>query len=253
MKFKINCILLMFCLFLTLNLCAEAKPGKQELFQTAINAYQNKEYDTALKYFEELNDKINSAGLFYNIGNCHIKMGNIGLGISAYYSALQRDNSNPDIKHNLSYANSLVLDNIMHEIKGIKDFIESIINGFSLRTHQILFLSLYFIFILTIISVKIIRKTLYQNKVLITVLTAVIMLQGAVLSVRYINSKKISGVIVSKNVKVRYGPSFSETEAFTINEGIKCDIFNQNGNWSLIRLGDGKIGWVPSDSYTIIK
>ena len=228
--------------------------GKQ-LLDNAVKEYGAGDYSAALSDFEKLCDGLNSPGIFYNIGNCHIKMGKTGLAIAAYYSALRRDPLNPDIIHNLKYAKSLTKDKLPDEdeISGISDVLTNLVRHFSLKAHQRIFLGLYLIFMAFLIYSGIIRNDLKNRKGMGIVLGALLLLEGMALWERYGDLKLPSGVVTTAQVSVRYGPGNSETEAFVLHEGAKFDIYNNSGNWSQVRLLDGKSGWIPNDQFVIIK
>lgn len=101
---QVKFFLILVCIFLSGAIVCQGALNQKNIFRKAILAYQNMDYEHALELFELLNQDIQSAGLFYNAGNCYMKMNKPGLGIASYYSALSRDPLNPDIRHNISYA-----------------------------------------------------------------------------------------------------------------------------------------------------
>jgi len=225
------------------------EPSRRSQFDQAVEAYRNNQFEQALEGFVKANKTADSAGLYFNIGNCHIKMGNLGQAMSAYYSALSRDPANPNIRHNLEFARSLMRDQIVEDtdIRGIMDVVRNLIRRVSLKAHQILFCALYLmIFGLTGISL-LIHRSAFRYKGSIGVLVVMLFLQGVALSMRVAETHRKMGVVSAKEMKVRYGPSYNDTEAFVLHEGMRFVIHRKSGRWIQIELADGKVGWAPEE------
>ena len=60
------------------------------------------------------------------------------------------------------------------------------------------------------------------------------------------------GVILSAKVAVTSSPSEDATEVFALHEGVKVRITARSGDFSRIRLSDGKDGWVSTSALEII-
>lgn len=226
--------------------------SNDQLFNDAVNYYKNGDFNKALINFHKLNETLNSPWLYYNIGNCYIKIGKLGNALAAYYSAFKRDPINPDIRHNLKYAKNLTRDDLPDpdEINGITDVITNILRHFSLLTHQIIFLIIYFIFMIYIL---IIINEPGRYKISILVFVIILLLDSSALWLRYNDMQISSGVVTEAEASIRYGPSLNDTEAFILHEGAKFDIYNKSGNWSQIKLEDGKSGWISNSMFVAIK
>lgn len=226
-----------------------------EVLNRAVESYKNNNFKEALEDFCILNDKYQSAELFFNIGNCYMKLGKTGFAIGAYYSALSRDPVNPDIKHNLTYAKSLTKNQLPDDtdINSLTDVFKNIINHFTLKTHQLILLILYFILVILIIYYWLIKNNISNNKTLILILFSLLIIESFITWTRYndINIKK--GIVTVSEISIKYGPNFNDTEAFVLYEGTKFSIYNTSDNWYQIRLIDGKTGWIHSENFTVIQ
>lgn len=247
-----NKILLTILIFLSLDIFIHANEFE---FSKGIKAYNDGNFKDALYIFEKLNEKYDSPALYYNIGNCHIKIGNIGFAVSSYYSALLRDPTNPDIKHNLSYVQNLTKDKIVeeYEIKGFRDAISNIIRHFSLKFHQLLFIIIYISLIIIFFISHFLTKKFFNYPFTQSILVSLLLIQSIFLHQRIKDYKIKYGVVIAKELAVRYGPSKAETEAFVIHEGTKFNVYNIENESAQIKLKDGKIGWVDLDKITIVK
>ncbi|GBD90794.1 hypothetical protein BMS3Abin04_01513 [bacterium BMS3Abin04] len=48
---------------------------------------------------------------------------------------------------------------------------------------------------------------------------------------------------------VKISPPRQSNDAFVIHEGIKFKIEDELNNWTKIKLSDGKVGWLPKNSF----
>jgi hypothetical protein len=59
-------------------------------------------------------------------------------------------------------------------------------------------------------------------------------------------------VIVSPSVVVKSSPSLSGTYLFVLHEGTGITLTDQVGEWTEVRISDGRVGWVPGEAFEII-
>jgi len=75
-----------------------------KLFLEANQAYENGDYQTAAALYESvLNEDIRSGMIYYNLGNCYVKLGEIGKALVSYRHAQQLLPRDGDLKFNLRY------------------------------------------------------------------------------------------------------------------------------------------------------
>ena len=60
------------------------------------------------------------------------------------------------------------------------------------------------------------------------------------------------GILLTSVVTAKISPDAQSNDAFVIHEGIKFKIEDEVNNWVKIKLSDGKIGWVPSNTFEVI-
>jgi SH3-like domain-containing protein len=65
------------------------------------------------------------------------------------------------------------------------------------------------------------------------------------------NTLRYAIVLVNK-IDVLGSPDDQGTELFSLHEGVKFKVEELRGDWSKIRLADGKIGWVKRSVFEII-
>ena len=58
----------------------------------------------------------------------------------------------------------------------------------------------------------------------------------------------IEGVVIEQSLTVKTSPDLKSTDAFVIHEGLKVNLEDRLDNWIKIRLADGKVGWIESNT-----
>ena len=83
------------------------------LAEEATKMYQEGDYQKAIDLYNEmLSDDMESATVYYNLGNCYYKQGEIAKAILNYERALLLHPGDNDIKYNLTMAQKATVDNI---------------------------------------------------------------------------------------------------------------------------------------------
>jgi len=83
----------------------------------------------------------------------------------------------------------------------------------------------------------------------ITVLTLAVILFFSSLSREASNNE---GVLLKSVETAKISPDSQSNDAFVIHEGIKFILEDKVDNWVKIKLTDGKVGWIPSNSFDVI-
>lgn len=240
---------ILFLLIAFLNgsglILAGESTAKTASLETALSAYKEGQFEQALEQFTLLNRSADSSDLYYNMANCHMKLGKTGFAIACYLSALKRDSTDPDILHNLNYARAQTLDRLSEEkTVGFWDILLNLVRHFTLRQHQILFLFFYLlVFILTLSGYVLNKKWRGFEGILILVLSLAV-IQSLFLYIRFKDYSLVQGVVIVEKTSLRYGPSSTDTEAFELHEGAEFQVFNRVGGWYQARIADGKVGWI---------
>lgn len=227
------------------------------LFDQGNQAYQDGDYESALKSYEDvLQMGFVSADLYYNLGNTFFKLGVNSKAILNYERALRLRPNDEDIQFNLQIANLSVIDKIpqipeLFYIKYFKQF-RSI---FSIQTLTIVSLLLYLLFFLSLILWLISKRRklrLILKYTFFTLLVVLIVFSFTFVSKILYLHKNVEAIVMSTQVDVLSAPSESGTQIFTIHEGLKVKVTNVRNEWYEIRLSDGKEGWLQIKEVEVI-
>jgi len=240
--------ILFFVYFLVIGSSSFAQTT-EVLFKAANDFYKKGAYENALKSYQQIEAKqLESADLYYNLGNTYYKLNQVAPAIYYFEKALKLDPTNKDFKNNLSIAQRTTIDKIDSIPKTFLQKIdESYIRKFSFETWAyvsivasilfvLLFLSYYFAFHSTL-------KRLYFILSILSFLFIILSFTFAYTGADYEKNHQ-PAIIFSQLARVKNAPTLNSTDVFELHEGTKVIILEQVDDWLKIKLADGKIGWI---------
>jgi tetratricopeptide (TPR) repeat protein len=220
----------------------------RELFARANRLYEAGDYAEALSAYEALVKKGYRGGnLYYNLGNTYFKLDDKGHAILYYEKARRLQPRDQDVASNLEYALSLVEDRIeprqrswimMRWNAAVGCFTLGEIISSATITYWLLCAML-----VIFLYVRAWRRPVVRIMGALLLILAV-MVAGA-FSRAWMSGQE-EAVVLSKEAKVRYGPSGKDVTAFVLHEGAVVEIENRKGDWYQVSLPDGKAGWVEA-------
>jgi tetratricopeptide (TPR) repeat protein len=235
---------------LSLLIAGMSMAQNDPLFERGKEHYKDGSYTEAIASWMKIIDKgEHSANLYFNLGNAHYKLNNIGPSIYYYEKALQMDPLDRDIKTNLAFAENARIDDInplpktifvkWHEtVSGILTY-----NGWAMvavigcMLFVLLFLGYYFS------SSEQRKRLLFAGSlVCIVVLLASLGMAFQTYS-ESLNDKP--AIIFAESIQVKNEPSLGGETAFVLHEGTKVQLIGEDADWVRVRLVDGKDGWMP--------
>jgi tetratricopeptide (TPR) repeat protein len=234
-----------------------AQGGVDRLFDEANLLYQQQDYEGALdKYRQiEMEDQESSA-LYYNLGNCYYKLGNVGKSVLYYERALRLDPGDDDIEANLVVANQATVDKIIPPAQfAAARTLQRLLYVFSFSSlttiATMLYLGVGILFTISLILRGRRKERLLRRSAFLVMVALLVML--ALGTAQWLDARiRIEGVVQQNEVTVRGAPDSSGVELFQIHEGTKVRIDQSTDSWIEIVLVDGKVGWVPRESVEII-
>ena len=250
---RLFCIILFLFLFSVNSACA-VDAGYDNLFFKANRLYFNGEFEAAVKTYESILKNYKSGllfysescgELFYNIGNCYFRLGEKGKAVLNYERARLFMPRDADLKYNIDYLQDRIEDDISWKENIISDIFG--VKFFSRTELAVLFCLVNFLFFL-FLAVRIFFKaewTFYLVNIflifwIVSGISFGIMLKGTTFDDR--------AVILEKEVNVLAGPDQEDTLLFKLHEGTMAYHERNESGFSLIRLPDGKRGWLVSSA-----
>jgi len=231
--------------------------GQESIWQSANQNYSDGNYAEAVDLYESiLNSGYESSELYFNLGNAFFKQDQIPAAILYYEKARKLDPNEEHIRFNLELANSRIID----KMEPLPDFFlkswwNSARDIFS--SNRWAWTGIFF-FILALISISIFIISFQVIRRKISFWAGVILLGFMLISFLFSYSgyheysRQKSGIIFTPTVTVKSSPNEGSVDLFVIHEGTKVLITDRVENWSEVRLANGNVGWVRTDTFQTI-
>jgi len=215
----------------------------------AIKMYQEGNYRQAIDTYDKiLNSGVESAAVYYNLGNCYYKLGEISKAILNYERSLLLSPGDKDAKYNLKLAQQSTVDNIrvlpeLFLVRWYNSFVTSLSVDQWAYVSVFLFLGFLVMAVLFFHATSISMKKVGFTVGVIVLLFSVVTLLLALKQYNRITERN-DAIIMTPSVVVRGAPDNSGTELFVIHEGLKVQIIGSLGDWYNVRMADGNVGWI---------
>lgn len=239
------CIILVLLLSGVMSYAIDAKALEQE----AAKMYQEGNYQKAIDLYDQiLMNNMESAAVYYNLGNCYYKEGEMSKAILNYERSLLLEPGDGDVKYNLGMAQRSAVDNIkvLPELFLVRWY-NAFVTLFS--ADQWAYISVFLFIGFLVMAVVFFHATSISMKKsgftvgLVFLLLCVMTIFVASKQYHRITNRD-HAIIMTPSVVVRGAPDSSGTELFMIHEGLKVQVIGTLGDWYNIRLADGNEGWV---------
>jgi tetratricopeptide (TPR) repeat protein len=238
----------------------EAHSDHLSMFEYANTLYSQGELQKAADGYHYLVEQgVSNGYLFYNLGNTEFQLGNTGKAILWYERAKQYLPRFGDLKYNLNYARQTLVDEEFRQptYRGTMAFFAGFHDFLNVRESLILLGILVWVF-----AILICARIMFRSEYLLGWLRPALWTAGILLSLGLLSTgTKIHHLyfdqeaivqVSALNVKTGAGKDFSTH--FSLHEGTKVRVLNQQDGWARIDLpmAPGFTGYVPMDAVEII-
>jgi len=238
----------LLAMVLLLTVRSEAKTnGCEEVFFKANQAYKEGRFHEAIDGYGRLLDSGHKNGhIYYNLGNTHFRLNQIGQAILNYKRAYVHMPRDADLNFNLGYARNQTQDAISQS----KSFIETIFFWLPAVTlHELswgfVVVNLFFWAVLLVRLFRPSEWTFYTALILLVLW----FLAGGSFGVKYFQEQTDDrAVILAEEVDVLAGPDTHDTLLFKLHEGAIVLLERSEDGWSLVSLPENKRGWVEKET-----
>jgi tetratricopeptide (TPR) repeat protein len=247
--FSLTAFILFLSIFTLLTFKTYAS-DPDSLMATANNAYNEGRYDSAINVYHLIEkENLQSAGLFYNMGNAYFKNNDIASAILYYEKAKKLDHNNEDIEYNLRIANSMIVDKIdkVPELIFTKwwNYFYNMFNAdtwtaFSLVSWAVL---IFFVGLFILTGKRPVRKLAFYFGILF--LFTSLATFGLASQKYYFGKEHKEAIIYTPTVTVKSSPTTNSVDLFVVHEGTKVRIQDEVNEWVKIKIPDGSVGWMP--------
>ena len=252
---------------LVLSVLGTIAINAQDLIKSANAAYEKDEYDRAIElYSKAAQEQGTSSELYYNIGNAHYRLGNMGEAILYYERALKLDPSNGDARTNLEFVKEKINVDTASGDSYFSSKLMRMITGQSSNTWAVISVVLFLAFVAALL-IYIFMDNIMLRKIGFFGGGIVLVMMIATLSFSFVCRNKASNTsyaivtvpssTLSTSPRV---PKDKTEEAFLLNEGYKVQIVDsvKTGegdnamSWYDVTTSDGHRAWIKGGDITII-
>lgn len=245
---KQKLLLLSFLLLSISSIAGENSLG--QLWKKANNFYLQKQYDSAIVYYQSIQQKeAANATVYYNLGNAYYRKNLVTEAVINYERALFLNPQYKEAQEN----NLLAKSRIPNAIKPIKDIFfvrwwQTLTAGNWANTWAVLSI-LLFLALAFLIFYGILKNRLRHIAPQVFVLLPIIILITLFLAYKAAYNKNNCklAVVNSKNALINNGKSTSVAEATTVL------VTKKEGNGFLVTLPDNKTGWMRQSDLTFVQ
>lgn len=219
--------------------------------KNADDEYKKGNYQQAIKDYEELLKKGESVSLYYNLGNAYYRTDNITRAILNYERALLLSPGDGDIRFNLQMARSKTIDKItpkseMFFVTWYKSIV-NLMNVDSWTYCAVISLSAALALLLLYLfvgNVKL-RKVGFYGTVIFVILF--VLSNIFAYEQKQILIHRMGAVVISPSAILKKTPVINSDNGGIVHEGSRVDIVDDTmKGWKLVKLEDGREGWVQS-------
>jgi F0F1-type ATP synthase membrane subunit c/vacuolar-type H+-ATPase subunit K len=234
---------------------SEAQVGQR--FQEGNEAYKNADYKRARQCYEELvQSGVESAEVYFNLGNCYYKSGKIASAILNYHRAQRLDPTDDDISFNLSLAESRITDKIdpapqffivkwWRMLVGLQT--AGVWSSIGIVGIWSLFIAAGIFFVSSSPTLK---KAMFTTGIVALVMISLMFIFAY--RQHKTTMRDESAIVFAPSVSVKSEPQEESKDLFVLHEGTHVEVLGGDGAWCKVRIADGSVGWLRRNTIEII-
>jgi hypothetical protein len=222
----------------------------------AEHAYRAGDHAAALERYMSLMEQGVSSDLYYNIGNCHYKLGDVANATLFYERALKLAPGDEDIRANLELARSRNKDRV-NELPGSTMLVQwdRLVGGrdpdhWARRSMASVALLFALLIATLFMSPSVLRRWTRVMAALVAVYA--VLAFGMAVSRHATLTDSSNGIVMVPKVEVRSEPNSASTTLFVIHKGTKVRVLQNKDQWVEIKLSNGTVGWMLEEGMTRI-
>lgn len=237
-------------LFSMVALAAAQDDEGNTAFAKANSFYSSENYQEAIASYESiLQSGQQSAEVFFNLGNAHYKLNQIGPAIYNFEKALQLEPGDKEIKNNLKFAQQMRVDAVQPLAENpVKKFLKELATSLSVDNWAyvsiMLALVAVLLFLLYHYAATTGKKRLFFTLTMAFLLLMITSIVAAAYS-RNLKEEDTQAIVFTTETITRAEPKQSADPSFTIHEGTKVTILEEYQEWAHIELANGSKSWLP--------
>lgn len=237
---------------------ATAAPAKVAITKVdADKEYAKGNYLQASKDYSDLLKVGESVELYYNLGNCYYRLGNITKSIIAYEKAHRLSPSDRDVTFNLEFVREKTIDKIECQEKNFFSAGYTMLQNLMDMDAWARLSIVAFFACLGMAMLFLLGRDEWMRKLgfYVALLSVFVFVFSTLFAWQQKHNfdARDRAVVVAPSSSVKLTPSDSSADAVVVHEGTAVQIVDRTmSDWYSVKLDDGKEGWLKRNSLEII-
>lgn len=237
---------------------ATAAPAKVAITKVdADKEYAKGNYLQASKDYSDLLKVGESVELYYNLGNCYYRLGNITKSIIAYEKAHRLSPSDRDVTFNLEFVREKTIDKIERQEKNFFSAGYTMLQNLMDMNAWARLSIVAFFACLGMAMLFLLGRDEWMRKLgfYVALLSVFVFVFSTLFAWQQKHNfdARDRAVVVAPSSSVKLTPSDSSADAVVVHEGTAVQIVDRTmSDWYSVKLDDGKEGWLKRNSLEII-
>ena len=237
---------------------ATAAPAKVAITKVdADKEYAKGNYLQASKDYSDLLKVGESVELYYNLGNCYYRLGNITKSIIAYEKAHRLSPSDRDVTFNLEFVREKTIDKIERQEKNFFSAGYTMLQNLMDMDAWARLSIVAFFACLGMAMLFLLGRDEWMRKLgfYVALLSVFVFVFSSLFAWQQKHNfdARDRAVVVAPSASVKLTPSDSSADAVVVHEGTAVQIVDRTmSDWYSVKLDDGKEGWLKRNSLEII-
>lgn len=230
------------------------KVAQENIAEQAAVAYENGEYDNAIRLYETLlAGGAQDSTVYYNLGAAYYQSGDSAKALINYRRAQNLTPRDTDLNAAIALIRAQRLD-VEGDETGLLESVSGLTSSFLTVTElswiALVFWGLWFALLSAAILQGRLREMLRGPLLIFGVLAlAGLLLLGSRL---YVTTNIPSAIVVEPTVSVMSGPGEDFLEIFQLHEAAEMHLLETRDGWIRFSLPDGRQGWIPSEAIEMV-
>ncbi|KVV13283.1 tetratricopeptide repeat protein [Flavobacterium sp. TAB 87] len=231
----------------------------QSSFEKANDLYTNLKYQEAASAYEDIlkTEKLQSADLYFNLGNCYYKLNQVAPSIYNYEKALFLRPNDAAALNNLKFAKKLTIDEIKDVPKvGFAKLVQNFTGIFTYNTWAWICVALSFCFLFCFIGYYLsqltLAKRLYFTGMFLLIFVLLLSFSAAISEKHFFNNNR-PAIVFAEITEIHSEPQKGASVIVVLHEGAKLYVKETLNSWKKIELTDGTEGWIEASAIIEVK
>lgn len=243
--------ILVVIVFIPLLLLADSA---KTLFDRANEFYAKGDYEMTISLCDSMiKSNVESAAIYYNLGNAWFKLDDVPKAIYYYEKAKKIEPNNEDINYNLQLANTKIADRIEAVPEFfLKSWWKKLVYSLDEEQWTSLNIGVFVVFLLfMVIFFMAKQEKLKKTSFVVSIVFLVISLMTGYVGYRSYKIKTThnTAIIFTPTVNVKSAPDEGSSTLFILHQGSKVELMEESSTWEKIKIANGSEGWVLEEDF----